>query len=171
MSDGELNDKQLNDKPGLSIEPLTDVAILGSLLQRRWGETLMMFGRIWKPDEYLALVAYNANREILGVVTYATQKSMMLALTLDNFSPLRGVGYALLLGVMAIARKQGARTLRVVTTNDNTPALRYFQKLGFRIVAFYPDAVSIYRTIAPDLPKIGVDSIPVRDSIELEMDL
>ena len=158
-------------EPEITIEPLADAALLQELLLRRWGVTLMMFGRTWKPEDYLSLAAYDANREIVGLATYAMQKTTMLALTIDNYSGIRGVGRALLERVAAIGREQGARALRVVTTNDNTPSLRYFQKLGFRIVAFYPGAVAVYRAIAPHLPEFGVDGIPARDAIELEIEL
>lgn len=154
-----------------TIEPLVEKPCIRDLLARRWGDDLMMFGRTWKIDEYDALVARDEKGEILGLATHAFQKSTILALTIDNFSEVRGVGKALLNRVAEIGRQRGARVLRVLTTNDNTPALRYFQKRGFRIVALYPGAIMIYRTIARNLPEIGVDGIPVRDAIELEIDL
>lgn len=154
-----------------SIEPLADIETLRTLLRRRWGETLMMFGRTWQLGEYSALVAYNAAREPIGLATYAFQKSAMLGLTLDNFSSVPGVGGKLLTALSEIGRKEGAKTLRVLTTNDNTPALRYFQMRGYRIVAFYPGAIAVYRTVTPTLPETGVDGIPIRDAIELETNL
>ena len=153
------------------IEPMTNLEELRTLLRRRWGETLMMFGRSWKLGDYDAYVARDAAGDIVGLVTTAAQKSTRLTLTLDNFSDRPGVGRLLLDFVTALGRKEGARCLRILTTNDNTPALRYFQKLGFKIVAFYPGAIAVYRQVAPTLPTIGVDGIPVRDAIELEIDL
>lgn len=58
-------------EPEITIEPLADAALLQELLLRRWGVTLMMFGRTWKPEDYLSLAAYDANREIVGLATYA----------------------------------------------------------------------------------------------------
>lgn len=153
------------------IEPLTEPDILQALLRRRWGETLMMFGRTWKLGDYQAFVARAQDGEVLGLVTYAMQKTAILALTVDNFSDQPGIGKALLEKVVTLGRQSGAKVLRVLTTNDNTPALRYFQKLGYKIIAFYPGAIIAYRTVAPTLPQIGVDGIPVRDAIELEIDL
>jgi ribosomal protein S18 acetylase RimI-like enzyme len=153
------------------IEPLADLVLLQTLLNRRWGDTLMMFGRAWKSGDYSALVARSPSSDILGLVTYAMQKSTILVLTLDNFSREPGIGRAMLEQIAVIGREARARQLRVLTTNDNTPALRYFQKLGYRIVAFYPGAIQVYRAVAPNLPEIGVDDIPVRDAIELEIDL
>lgn len=157
--------------PAFVIEPMADLDELRLLLRRRWGETLMMFGRSWKLGDYDAFVMRDSGGNILGLVTTVVQKSTRLALTLDNFSDQPGVGRRLLDFVMALGREERARSLRVLTTNDNTPALRYFQKRGFRIVAFYPGAIAVYRQVAPTLPEIGVDDIPVRDAIELEIDL
>lgn len=153
------------------IEQMLDLDELRALLRQRWGETLMMFGRSWKLGDYDAYVARDAAGTIVRLVTTVVQKSTRLALTLDNFSEQPGIGRLLLDFVMTMGREEGARSLRVLTTNDNTPALRYFQKRGFRIVAFYPGAIAVYRQVAPTLPEIGVDGIPVRDAIELEIDL
>ncbi|MCZ8185269.1 MAG: GNAT family N-acetyltransferase [Beijerinckiaceae bacterium] len=153
------------------IEPLTDLDLLRDLLRRRWGETLMMFGRSWKLGEYEGYVARDEKGAIVGLVTTALQRSTQLALTIDSFVEHKGIGRLLLDFVIEQGRNQGARSLRVLTTNDNTPALRYFQKRGFRIVAFYPGAIAIYRPVFMTLPEIGVDGIPVRDAIELEIDL
>jgi ribosomal protein S18 acetylase RimI-like enzyme len=157
--------------PTFVIEPMMDTEALRTLLRRRWGETLMMFGRSWKLGDYDAYVARDAGGTIVGLVTTVVQRSTRLALTLDSFSDQPGVGRLLLDFVMTLGRDEGARSLRVLTTNDNTPALRYFQKRGFKIVAFYPGAIAVYRQVAPTLPEIGVDGIPVRDAIELEIDL
>lgn len=157
--------------PLTSIEPLVDADTLRTLLRKRWGETLMMYGRAWKLGDYNALVAYDEHRTVLGLVTYAVLKSVMLVLTVDNFSQSPGIGKALLAEVTKIGKSAGAKTLRVLTTNDNTPTLRYFQMRGYRIVAFYPGAIAVYRAVTPTLPEIGVDGIPVRDAIELEIDL
>jgi hypothetical protein len=58
-----------------------------------------------------------------------------------------------------------------ITTNDNFPALRFYQKRGFRIVAVHPGAVERSRVMKPSIPLWGIDSIPIRDEIELEIPL
>lgn len=155
----------------ISCKALSDADILNALLRRRWGETLMMFGRCWKPGEYQAIGAFDSQGDVVGLLTYALHKSTMLVFTLDNFTDRPGIGSALLARISDIGRSEGARALRVMTTNDNTPALRYFQVRGFRMAALYPGAIAVYRLVTPTLPEIGVDGIPVRDAIELEMDL
>ncbi|MEM6284414.1 MAG: GNAT family N-acetyltransferase, partial [Chloroflexota bacterium] len=59
----------------------------------------------------------------------------------------------------------------LITSNDNTPALRYWQKRGFEIIAVHRDAITEARRLKPEIPLVGMDDIPIRDEIELEMRL
>ena len=59
----------------------------------------------------------------------------------------------------------------LITTNDNMHALRYYQKRGSELVAVHRGAVNESRKIKPSIPLTGMDGIPLRDEIELEMNL
>jgi hypothetical protein len=59
----------------------------------------------------------------------------------------------------------------LITTNDNTKALRFWQKRGFRLAAVHRNAVEKSRKIKPEIPLTGNDGIPIKDEIELEMAL
>jgi len=59
----------------------------------------------------------------------------------------------------------------LITTNDNTRALRFYQKRGFHLVAVYPNSLNESRRLKPQIPIIGIDGIPLRDEIELEITL
>lgn len=161
----------LDTQAEITISPLDDLAEVQLLLRRRWGETLIMHGRTWMLGEYSALAARGEGAEILGLATYFIQKNTVLVLTIDNYSEIKGIGTRLLEALAERGRAAGANTIRVMTTNDNTPALRYFQLIGFNLVAFYPGAINTYRIFAPTLPEKGVDGINVRDAIELERPL
>ena len=70
------------------------------------------------------------------------------------------------------ATKAGCRRLWLVTTNDNTHALRFYQRRGFRIAAVHTGAIDEYRgTLKPEIGLTGNDGIPIRDEIELELAL
>jgi len=56
-----------------------------------------------------------------------------------------------------------------MTTNDNTAALRFYQKWGFLLVAVHRNAVEQARKLKPEIPLTGIDGIPLRDEIELEV--
>lgn len=55
-----------------------------------------------------------------------------------------------------------------MTTNDNTHALRFYQKRGFVITAIRVNAMEEQRKKKP-IPLTGNDGIPIRDEIELEI--
>jgi len=81
----------------------------------------------------------------------------------------KGIGSALVDAVKSIAVASKCKRLWLITTNDNTKALRFWQKRGFRLAAIYPGAVEKSRKLKPEIPLIGDDGIPIRDEIELEM--
>ena len=56
-------------------------------------------------------------------------------------------------------------------TNDNTAALRFYQKYGFALVAVHRNAIEQDRLLKPEIPFTGNDGIPLRDEIELEIRL
>jgi ribosomal protein S18 acetylase RimI-like enzyme len=57
----------------------------------------------------------------------------------------------------------------LITTNDNLHALGFYQKQGFHLVGEYPNAIVKSRKIKPSIQEIGVNSIPLRDEIELQI--
>ena len=71
--------------------------------------------------------------------------------------------------VNKIAQAQEFRRVWLITTNDNTPAVRFYQKKGFSLVAVYRNAIEASRKLKPEIPLKGIDGIPIRDEIELEL--
>ena len=70
------------------------------------------------------------------------------------------------------ATELGCRRLWLITTNDNVNALRFYQRRGFRLAAVHPGAVDRARTtMKPEIPFVGDYGIPLRDELELEMQL
>ena len=82
-----------------------------------------------------------------------------------------GAGTALLDAVVDYARANGWKRLWLITTNDNTDALRLYQRAGWDWVAWHRDAVSESRPLKPELPETGAHDIPIRHEIELEYPL
>jgi hypothetical protein len=58
-----------------------------------------------------------------------------------------------------------------VTTNDNLPVLRLYQRHGFALVALRPGAVDRSRERKPSIPRRGRAGIPLSDELDLERDL
>lgn len=82
-----------------------------------------------------------------------------------------GVGTKLLEAVRNKAVESHCRGIWLITTNDNTDAMRFYQKKGLFLVAVHRDSIKQARKLKPDIPLIGNDGIPVRDEIEMVMPL
>ncbi|MHC4472797.1 MAG: GNAT family N-acetyltransferase [Planctomycetota bacterium] len=123
-------------------------------------------GRVHRPEELVGLVAVDDDRR-LGHVTWQVDGEITEIVTLEATEPRVGVGTALIEGVEVAAGEAGCTLLRVVTTNDNLDALRFYQKRGFRLAEIRPGAVDRSRQIKPSIPETGLHGIPIRDEIEL----
>ena len=82
-----------------------------------------------------------------------------------------GAGGALLDAVVDHARTVGWKRLWLVTTNDNTDAMRLYQRAGWEWVGFHRDSVTDARTLKPELPDAGNHGIEIRHEIEFEYPL
>ena len=110
--------------------------------------------------------------ERVGLTTYRLEGDECELLTLDSATNGTGSGTALIEAVKDAARSAGCRRVWLITTNDNTHAFRFYQRRGFRIREVRPGAVDREReTIKPEIPQLGNDGIPIRDEIELVIDV
>lgn len=107
--------------------------------------------------------------EITGLITCRTRGGEMEILSLDSAVENRGVGSALLEKAVSEARRLGCARVFLITTNDNTRALRFYQRRGFDMVRLYRNALEESRRLKPEIPPVGNDGIPLRHEIELEM--
>ena len=69
------------------------------------------------------------------------------------------------------AKVNGCRRLWLITTNDNLNALGFYQKKGFRLVALYPNALEASRKLKPEISLKASNGVPIRDELELELEL
>lgn len=109
--------------------------------------------------------------EVVGLITYRVSDDMMEILSLDSLNEQHGVGTALLNMAVSYARNNGISKITLITTNDNLSALRFYQKRGFDMIRLFCNAVDQSRKLKPEIPLIGIDGIPLKHEIELEMSL
>ena len=146
-----------------------DKSWVSSLLEELWGSTsILTRGRIHKAAELPGFLAMQANVPV-GVVTYHLDGKDCEIISLNSTIEGIGIGSALIDAVKNVAAQVGCKRLWLITTNDNTEALRYYQKRGFLLVAVHCNALEQSRRLKPEIPLIGNDGIPLRDEIELEM--
>jgi len=146
------------------------------LLRRAWGSNrVIAHGRVYLADRLQGFKAVftndSKNRDdkfLMGLITYTKDVDVCEIVTLDSLVPGIGIGTALVGRVDAVAKSARCKRLWLITTNDNTNGLKFYQKCGFHIVAVYPDAIEKSRELKPEIPLFGNDGIPIRDEIELE---
>ena len=71
-------------------------------------------------------------------------------------------------GLLARAGAVGAARIWLVTTNDNTRALRFYQQWGMDLVDLVRHGVDASRRLKPTIPATGRDGIPLRHELVLE---
>lgn len=88
----------------------------------------------------------------------------VVALATDPMWQRAGVGGHLLVEAEALARKQGLQRVLITMTNDNIPALYFYQRRGYRLVTVLSGAVSSQphnRNLS------GFAGIPIQDELQL----
>jgi ribosomal protein S18 acetylase RimI-like enzyme len=150
----------------------TDRGIVVPLLEREWGAVevvALSLGGVVDASTLPGWIAVaEPDGEVAGLLTYLVSDVVVDIVTINAFAS-GGIGSALVAALVADVRGTAAR-VRVTTTNDNTRALRFYQRAGFRLTALRQGAVEESRKIKP-IPALGHDGIPIRDELELEMEL
>ncbi len=153
------------------VQPLKpeDAAWVTPWLTQRWAAPRVVArGRIHQADRLPGFVAADDSGPI-GLATYHLDGDQCELVTLDSLAEQRGVGTALVAAVKNAARAAGCRRLWLITTNDNTHAMRFYQKRGFVLAALHRNALDTSRRLKPEIPLVGIDGIPLRDELEFEM--
>jgi ribosomal protein S18 acetylase RimI-like enzyme len=146
-----------------------DAAFVRRTLSDGWGSPyIAAHGELIDASALPALVAWRGG-ERAGLLTYRAGDDWEIV-TLNAVVQGTGAGGALIDALQALAAGSGARRLWLVTTNDNTGALRFYQRRGFDLAAVHRDAVTEARRRKPSIPR-EADGIPIRHELELRLDL
>lgn len=151
----------------ITIRPATpaDRPAVESLTLYFWDETdVDCFGQRY---DVRALPVFVADDEgqVVGCLAYAVEGDTMTVVTL-NVLPShqgQGVGRRLLQATVDEARARDLAAVRVATTNDDLPALAFYQRHGFRLTNLLPGLVADHH--GEELA--GLDGIPIRDEMQL----
>lgn len=142
---------------------------VNAFLEANWYSTIMILRSkeidLSNAEGFCAL----ENGEIIALLTFITYDDTLEITSLDSLVKGQGIGSRLIELAVSEAKNRGCRRIALITTNDNTNALRFYQKRGFDISRLYRNAMDEARSIKPDIPLIGENGIPLRHEIELEM--
>jgi ribosomal protein S18 acetylase RimI-like enzyme len=155
---------------GVEIRPVgtADSAWIKSLLRAHWCSVqIVTRGRIHLADRLPGFIATQEGERV-GLITYCIDAEQCEIVTLNSVVERMRVGSALVDAVTKAAASAQCRRVWLITTNDNTDALRFYQQRGFALVAIHRNAIEHSRTIKPEIPALGMHGIPIRDEIELE---
>ena len=137
----------------------------------RWGSDRVVSRGVIRAVPLLpGFIAWKSGDRV-GLLTYHIENNELEIVTLDSLAENVGVGSALVTEAVGFAHRVNCFRVWLITTNDNTPALRFYQKRGFHLVAIYRNALDESRKLKPEIPPFGLHGIPLRDEIELEIPL
>lgn len=134
-------------------------------VQRFWGEQEQMtFNRKFTVGKLSAYAAKSGNN-IIGFVSYAELTDAILIVALGILPQYQntGIGRSLVEKIEAEARGLRKKKLLVSTSNDDLPALAFYQSLGFQIYEVKPNVIAEKHG---EILK-GVGGLPVRDELRL----
>jgi ribosomal protein S18 acetylase RimI-like enzyme len=143
---------------------------VGDLFRRDFGRTrLVAFGQELHLETADAIVVTTGG-ELAGALAHRVRDDALhvLALATDPMWQRSGVGAYLVAEAELIARRKQLNRVIVATTNDNLPALYFYQRRGYRITGLIAGAVPQH---FQQEAVIGFAGIPIRDEIHLEKDV
>jgi ribosomal protein S18 acetylase RimI-like enzyme len=153
------------------IRPFTqaDRGWVTAYMREQWGGSQMVTrGRMYDAATQPGFVALRESAPT-GFLTYLVEGDECEITALASLAEGAGIGSALVAAAVGAARAAGCRSVYLITTNDNTHALRFYQRRGFHFAAVRIGGVDEARRLKPEIPLVGFDGIPIRDEIELAM--
>jgi len=146
-----------------------DRAAARQLFQQDFGRTrIVAFDEVMDIDAMPALVAV-MREEPSGALAYRLLGDALhiVALATDPMWQRSGVGGHLVAEAELLARRLKLARVVLATTNDNLPALYFYQRRGYHITELAPNSVVAHT----HQQQVGFAGIPVRDEIRLAKQL
>lgn len=138
------------------------------LLAENWGSNIVVSrGRVHDAQVLPGFVA-EVDGVFAGVILYRVDGDECEIVLLESLKEGMGIGGGLIDAVTDVARARCCGRVWLVTTNDNTHAIRFYQRRGFSMAGIHLNAVAKSREIKPQIPLFGFDGIPIEHEIEFE---
>jgi ribosomal protein S18 acetylase RimI-like enzyme len=157
----------------VAVEAVEPGGLPAALVERSaWGDAIASRGVLHRVADHPSFVA-RIGEEAAGLLSWrieaAGEVPEIEVLGVESWVPGRGVGAALLRAVRAEARARGVRRLWLIANDDNTDALRWYQRRGWQLVAVHRGGVALARQLKPTIPLVGAHGIVARHEVELEL--
>jgi len=135
-------------------------------VKRFWGEEEQLtFDRKFMVAQLPAYIA-KVGKNIIGFASFAEVNSDIIIVALSVLPQYQnaGVGKNLIQKVEAETRRLGKKKLLVLTSNDDLPALAFYQSLGFQIYEVKPNVIAEKHGMILK----GIGGLPIRDELRLQ---
>lgn len=152
----------------IKIQPITkkNREIVNEILLKEWNSLFMIVrGKKISLNEIDGIIAYDGEN-IIGIITYLLYDDTLEIISLNSLYEGKGIGTLLIEEVKKKTREEGKSNIKVITTNDNINAIKFYQRRSFIISNVYINSIEKYRKIKPNIPQKGIFDIPIRDEIE-----
>ena len=136
---------------------------------KSWGSFFIVAHReLFDMRTLPCFIAISDKDEILGYCYYRNESNEYEIMAIEAVKPNSGVGSALIKAVAARAQSENCGRVYLQTSNDNTHALRFYQRRGFVICDVRLNEFEYLRKLKPEIPLIGDNDIAILHEIELE---
>jgi len=146
-----------------------DVKFIEQSLKENWGSVnIVTRGKIYDASKFPGFVAED-EETIYGFITYRQEGDEIEIISLNSFKERIGIGSSLVNAVKEMAEIKSRKKIWLITTNDNYPAVSFYQRRGFNVKKIHKNAIEKSRKLKPEIPTHGVGGVPIRDEIEMEI--
>jgi ribosomal protein S18 acetylase RimI-like enzyme len=139
---------------------------IGGFVKRFWGEEEQLtFDRRFKVAELPVYVA-KLRDSVIGFISTAEVDDAIIIVALGVLPQYQssGVGKGLVEKIEKEAIRRKKKRLLVSTSNDDLPALAFYQSIGFQIYEVKPNVIAHkHRKIL-----MGIGNLPIRDELRLQ---
>jgi len=139
---------------------------IGGFVRRFWGEEEQLtFDRKFKVTELPAYVA-RFKENAVGLISTAEVNDAIIIVALGVLPQYQssGVGKGLVKKVEDEAIRRKKKRLLVSTSNDDLPALAFYQSVGFQVYEVKPNAIAEKHGEI----LLGIGNLPIRDELRLQ---
>ncbi|HEY1174601.1 MAG TPA: GNAT family N-acetyltransferase, partial [Phytomonospora sp.] len=132
-----------------------DRPAIDAILAEAWGRPYVALGGRGVVLTGLPALVALLNDEIVGVLVYRIDGDALEVLSVNSRAG--GAGTGMITAARDHATALGLRRLWLVTTNNNSNALRFYQRNGLHLVAVRTGAVAASRKVKPGIPHTDAD--------------
>lgn len=154
---------------GIAFHTVEDKQAIADFMTRHWGSPRMLVGmHTYDVTEIEAHGLFDADGNLVAFTSWKLRDRTIVLCALHALREGNRLATLMLDELKTLARQLGARSIRAMVTNDNMPALVFYQKNGFRFATLYVGAIDAYRPVMPGMITHGHLGLPIHDALELE---